>query len=125
MDPKRERQMREAKRRQRQREAEAGLGVYQVRLPQPLLKRFKVGMRQPEFVAALTAFLEQEVLHVIEYGGLASICWNLREEYLTRREAFALYERNWRYLDVDSMTEDETRLLDELREEFGRGVINA
>lgn len=125
MDEQRRQQIREAKRRQRAREVEAGLGVYQLRLPRPLLQRLKAGMRQPAFVAQLSRFLEHEVLYLPDFPGLRLICWNLHEDYLTRREAFALLERNWRYLEGATLTEAETRLIDELRNEYGRGVINA
>ena len=121
----RKHQLREAKRRQRKREADAGLGVYQLRLPTPLLQRLKMGMRRPDFVEALAGFLESEVLYVPEHPGLKSICWNLRDQYLTRREAFALYERNWRYLEGTELDKEEAHLIDELRKEYGRGVINA
>ncbi|RFB85119.1 hypothetical protein B5K08_26725 [Rhizobium leguminosarum bv. trifolii] len=36
-------------------------------------------------------------------------------------EVFALYERNWRFVDRDHLTEQEALLIDELGEEFGHG----
>jgi hypothetical protein len=40
-------------------------------------------------------------------------------------EAFALYESNWRFVDVNSMTAAEHRLLDMLTKEYGHGVLLA
>jgi hypothetical protein len=40
-------------------------------------------------------------------------------------EAFALYERNWRFVDKDQMTEREMQLIRSLADRFGRGVLLA
>ena len=39
-------------------------------------------------------------------------------------EVFALYERNWRLVDVDRLDDAESALLERLKAEFGNGVIN-
>jgi len=36
-------------------------------------------------------------------------------------EVFALYERNWRFVDHEHLTEDETRLLQNLSDKYGLG----
>ena len=36
-------------------------------------------------------------------------------------EVFALYERNWHFVDRDKLTTREAMLIDELGEEFGHG----
>lgn len=36
-------------------------------------------------------------------------------------EVFALYERNWRFVDHEHLTEDEAQLLRTLGDKYGRG----
>nr|WP_245487052.1 hypothetical protein [Rhizobium leguminosarum] len=38
-------------------------------------------------------------------------------------EAFALYERNWRFVDTGRLTEREMQLIRELAAAFGNGVL--
>lgn len=42
-----------------------------------------------------------------------------------RDRPVALYERNWRFVDLDAMTVDEQALLDHLIAEYGRGCFLA
>jgi hypothetical protein len=121
----RQEQLREAKRRQREREREAGLGVYQVKLPRASLARLKAGMSDARFVTRLCEFLDRELVRVSDYPQLRLLCWSRTAEFLTREDAFALYERNWRHVDVARLTDDERALLDALAAELGNGLINA
>lgn len=65
------------------------------------------------------------MVEVASYPNLMLLCWNRRARYITRREAFALYERNWRWVDVNAAPEHERELIDDLAKEFGAGLINA
>jgi len=59
-----------------------------------------------------------------QYPQLRFIAWNRRDtDVIGEAEAFALYESNWRFVDVNSMTADEHRLLDMLTKEYGHGVL--
>lgn len=82
-------------------------------------------MRDPGFVQRLHDFLEHEMIKIDQYSNLTLICWNRDLEYMTREDAFKLYERNWRLVDEAHMTTEERSFLRELINEFGRGVINA
>jgi hypothetical protein len=42
---------------------------------------------------------------------------------ISAKEAFALYERNWRFVDVRQLTEDETQLVRDLTAAYGNGVV--
>lgn len=42
---------------------------------------------------------------------------------ISAKEAFALYERNWRFVDVRKLSEDETQLVRELAAVYGHGVL--
>lgn len=59
------------------------------------------------------------------YPELHLLCWNRAENTLSRKDAFALYESHWHMLCNASLTEDEAKLINELAEQFGQGLINA
>ena len=65
------------------------------------------------------------MVQVAEYPNLKLLCWNIEAPCITRRNAFALYERSWRLVDVAGAPEHERALIDDLAREFGRGLINA
>ena len=62
---------------------------------------------------------------VAAYPTLELLCWNLAEPRLTRRDAFAIYERNWRWIDTAGTPAHERAFIESLAEEFGGGLINA
>lgn len=121
----RQNQLRAAKRRQRIKERQAGQALYQVKLPVVFCERLKTGMKNASFVARFYAFLQHEIIRVDAYPNLAMLCWNRDLRYMAREDAFKLYERNWRLLDAKSLDEHESALIRELKDEFGRGLINA
>lgn len=118
-------QLREAKQRQRERDRAAGLVLYQAKLPADLARRLQAGMKIPEFRDRLKAFLHTEMVQIEKYPQLKQLCWNLKVEFLTRADAFALYERNWRLIDHQALEPDEQTLINGLVEEVGKGVVNA
>jgi len=121
----RQAQLRAAKRRQRSKDRQAGQVLYQIKLPAALRDRLKAGMRSAAFVTRLHDFLRREVIRVEDYPNLALLCWNRDLEYMTREDAFQLYERNWRLVYADNLTPEEQALIDELTREFGRSLVNA
>jgi hypothetical protein len=53
---------------------------------------------------------------------LKKLVWNRDpRQPMADDEVFALYERNWRFVDHEHLTEDETRLLRELGDKYGHG----
>ena len=50
--------------------------------------------------------------------------WNRHVPYITREDAFGLYEANWRFLKEEDFDAAEMAFLEELRAEFGSGVLN-
>lgn len=56
---------------------------------------------------------------------LLLLYWNLAAARITRRDAFAIYERNWRWIDAASTPAHERAFIESLAAEFGGGVINA
>ena len=65
------------------------------------------------------------MVQVDDYPNLRLLCWNVGTRCISRKHAFALYERNWRWLDVARAPDPERALIDDLAREFGRGLINA
>ena len=52
------------------------------------------------------------MVRVDEYPNLELLCWNLEAPYVARRDAFSLYERNWRLVDRDAAPEHERAFID-------------
>lgn len=123
--PDRAEQLRDAKRKQRARERAAGLVHVQLRLPAPVAAKLVAAARTTEFTQGLGAFLDRVVVRLADYPALRDIAWNRAEEFVPAREAFALYERNWRFVDPGKLDELELALIRRLSNEYGAGVIHA
>lgn len=118
-------QLRRAKRAQRAREREAGLVNVQLKLPRGLADKLAVARRAHDFNELLETTLDGLVVRIADYPQLRDLAWNRADEYLPAREAFQLYERNWRLVEVDRLEPHERALIDRLKDEFGGGLINA
>ncbi|GBU15176.1 hypothetical protein AwPolaro_05540 [Polaromonas sp.] len=65
------------------------------------------------------------MLKLSEFPQLRCIAWNLRDDdTVDEREAFSLYERNWRFVDQAHLQASEKALIERLTNQFGRGVMN-
>lgn len=65
-----------------------------------------------------------ETVRVGDYPQLKAVAWQLRADTeLPAAEALRLYERNWRHVDQDSMSDAERALVQRLAEKFSRGVL--
>ena len=51
--------------------------------------------------------------------------WNRTDEYIPAREAFSLYERNWRFVDPEKLEAREQALIQRLAQRYGAGVHHA
>lgn len=59
-------------------------------------------------------------IKVSDYPGLTSLAWQLRPDtQLSIQEAWQLYAKNWRHLDLESLTEQERMFINALNREFG------
>ncbi len=55
---------------------------------------------------------------------LAKLVWNRDATHpIPCEEALQLYERNWRFVDVDHLGEPERLFIRELAETYGHGVL--
>ena len=118
-------QLRNAKRAQRLRQRVQGIVQVELLLPQVVANKLVVARRDPGFAAQLDKQLDRSLVRLNDYPQLRDIAWNRTDTYVPAREAFALYERNWRFIDLARMNATERALLNRLAEEFGNGVINA
>jgi hypothetical protein len=118
-------QLRIAKRAQRERQRRAGIRSVQLDLADDMAERLRVARRDPGFLTALDELLDRFVVRVADHPQLRDLAWNRVDEFITAREAFGLYERNWRLVDENRLDERERELIDRLAAAFGAGVINA
>ena len=59
-----------------------------------------------------------------DYPQLAALIWNGDpSRALPAREVFSLYERNWRFVDHEQLSQPEADLIAQLSRLFGRGVL--
>ncbi|CAN7629942.1 hypothetical protein [Mesorhizobium sp. LjRoot246] len=59
-----------------------------------------------------------------EFPELQALAWNRdAERPIPAEEAFALYERNWRFVDQKRLTTREKLLIQTLADKFGRGIL--
>jgi len=116
--------LRLAKRSQRQRDRDAGLVLCQIKLPQPTAQRLRRALAIPGFDAQLEQFLGEAVIEAGRFPNLKLLCWNRAGPLLTERDAFGLYERNWRFVDTARMPADERALIHRLADKYGHGVLN-
>ncbi|MDR6103327.1 hypothetical protein QE369_003524 [Agrobacterium larrymoorei] len=63
-------------------------------------------------------------IQVSHYPQLQMLCWNRdANACLTGEEAFSIYERNWRFIDAETLTKEEQALIDDLVERYGPLLI--
>jgi hypothetical protein len=117
-------QLRRAKRVQREREGRAGQVEARVKLPQALARRLMFAARQEEFSAALARMLDSETVELARFPQLKLLCWNRRGEFIGARDAWNVYERNWRFVEPARLNPDERALIDRLSLRYGGGVLH-
>jgi hypothetical protein len=122
--PRRE-QLRRAKRAQRARQRLANVVEVQLTLPAPVAAKLTVARRSAQFIEQLDGALDRLLVRLADYPQLRDLAWNRVDELVPAKEAFQLYERNWRFIDPATLDDRERALIDRLKAEFGHGEINA
>jgi hypothetical protein len=64
------------------------------------------------------------LIELKRYPNLRFLTWQLHQELIREDEAFAVYEREWRHIDVANLTTEEQALIDDLTARYGNGVLN-
>jgi hypothetical protein len=111
---------------QRQRKRDRALGVAHVALPmgRDRATKLRAAMTSPTFEAGLDGFLDERVVDMEACPVLRGLAWNRAGRYVPAEQALAIYERNWRFVDLAAMQPDERALLDRLKARHGRGLLN-
>jgi hypothetical protein len=117
-------QLRLAKRAQRARQRAAGIVSVELALPAPLAAKLAVARRSRDFTRLLERTLDAAVIRLADYPQLRDLAWNRTDELIGAKEAFQLYERNWRFIEPGRLDERERALIARLKSEFGGGEIN-
>ncbi len=118
-------QLRRAKQAHRVRQRLAKIVEVQLALPADVAAKLAAARRAPDFVPLLDAALDRLVVRLADYPQLHDLAWNRSEELISAKEAFQLYERNWRLLEHAALDDGERGLIERLKAEFGHGEINA
>lgn len=62
---------------------------------------------------------------IADYPQLHLIAWSSPGlDELDEPTAFALYERNWRHIDLNSLNDKELAFIEYLKNRYGNGVMN-
>jgi hypothetical protein len=117
-------QLRLAKRAQRDRDREAGLVLCQLKLRPATAERLRRALAVSGFEDTLARFLDTALVDVQAYPNLHLLCWNRAERFIPAADAFALYERNWRFVDAKTLQPDERELIERLTRTHGGGLLN-
>ena len=65
------------------------------------------------------------MIKLSDYPQLSLIAWNRQTDSLvTEKEALALYEANWRWIEERTLTPEERKLIEQLIQKVGNGVLN-
>jgi hypothetical protein len=76
-----------------------------------------------DYIGCMTAQITDEIIPN-DFPELKSLLMDRDPQCaISAKEAFALYERNWRFVDVRKLTEHETQLVRELAAVYGHGVV--
>jgi transcriptional regulator with XRE-family HTH domain len=68
--------------------------------------------------------LDEEQILIQHYPQLKDLAWQLREDaVVTPRDALNMYERNWRFINLTTMTDKEKALIEQLKNEVGKGYL--
>jgi transcriptional regulator with XRE-family HTH domain len=104
-------------------EASVTMGAYMAALAALGLDLEVVETRRAGGPAAAAAKLPERI-RLADYPELRKIAWQRRRvDELGPKEALALYERNWRHVDVAAMTDAERELVRLLADALGGGRI--
>lgn len=123
--PDRKEQLRRVKRAQRARERARGLQQVELRLPAGAAAKLRAAAKDERFGESLERFLDGLMIRVRDYPALSELLWNVAADTLPARDVLGIYERNWRFVQVASLSPHERALIDRLAVEFGGGIIHA
>jgi hypothetical protein len=80
--------------------------------------------KRPDVMDRLRTWLAHEVVEIAAWPQLRELCWSRHDRWISGADALAIYERNWRFVSQESLTEAEARLIRDLAGRHGHGVLN-
>jgi hypothetical protein len=64
-------------------------------------------------------------VRIADYPQLKLLAWNRNADaFIDEQDAFALYEREWRWVEQAALLPHERALIDSLTQRYGHGVMN-
>jgi len=87
-------------------------------------EKLRWGLAVPGFEDTLAQFLDESLVDIHAYPNLHLLCWIRAERFIPASDAFALYERNWRFVDEKTLEPKECRLIERLTRTYGGGLLN-
>lgn len=66
---------------------------------------------------------DTDAVRLADYPQLKQLAWHRQGETLTEKEAFALYERNWRHIDRPNLDLAERDFIARLVKRYGKGAL--
>lgn len=64
------------------------------------------------------------MIRLNDYPQLKLLVWNSDVAELEDELAFSLYERNWRWIEAETLTAHEALLIERLKNTFGAGILH-
>jgi len=122
LSQRRRRQLRMGKQAQRARERRQGLVQLQLAVPAGLAAKLQL-VRKAGLLDELEQLVDELVVRVANHPALRQLAWGLHDEHITAREAFALYERNWKHVDQSQLDLQEAAFIAALTQRYGAGVM--
>ena len=116
-------QLRAAKRKQRARQRAAGQRQIEIAIPTDNTERFRAAVASPHFRREFERLIGEMTVDRTAWPTLKGLTWNRADRWIPANEALALYERNWRHVDVARITPGEEKLIERLTARFGGGVF--
>lgn len=82
-----------------------------------------LGLELKVVTAERLSITSEDAVRIDDHQQLKRIAWHRQGEMLTKREAFALYERNWRHIDQSTLDLSERTFIADLVKTYGKGVM--
>jgi hypothetical protein len=64
------------------------------------------------------------MVEIARYPALRLLTWQMHQDLIREDEAFSIYEREWRHVDAERLTQAERELVGRLARRYGRGLLN-
>jgi hypothetical protein len=96
----------------------------ELRLPRRTAAQLRVAAATVLFAGALDRLLDDLVLEIDAWPRLRELAWNRADRWIPARDALAIHERNWRFVDPAELGPDEAALIVRLKHRYGSGVLN-